>query len=228
MRKIVKTLLGIVVIMVLIYNSINYSFGQKVADKNIKEDTIKKKNEVTELKSYTSKQRDKLKPYEGMSIINTTDSTIEMYLNKKWCKTEELFNLFSCECNGGTIYVSPNDYENEVFWDNGDNKFCGANNNDDGLGNTFLIVNFHGDGFYAAKVCDDLVLFGYDDWYLPSYSELMCVYENRKSIRDLKKDGLYWSSTEYNKSKATSIDFGMESLGYDLKSELKNVRCIRK
>jgi hypothetical protein len=37
--------------------------------------------------------------------------------------------------------------------------------------NTNLIVAVQGNGNYAAKICYDLVLNGYSDWFLPSRDE---------------------------------------------------------
>ncbi len=61
----------------------------------------------------------------------------------------------------------------------------------------------------ARKICRDLVLNGYDDWFLPSKDELDLMYRN------LKKRGLggfasdcYWSSSESNSSTAGSQSFG--------------------
>lgn len=47
----------------------------------------------------------------------------------------------------------------------------------------------------AARICGDLVLNGYIDWYLPSKDELNKLYINREAIGGFS-DGFYWSSSE--------------------------------
>jgi len=49
----------------------------------------------------------------------------------------------------------------------------------------------------AARLCGDLVLNGYSDWYLPSKDELNKLYINRVAIGGFASD-LYWSSSEYD------------------------------
>ncbi|MDA3890275.1 MAG: FISUMP domain-containing protein [Salinivirgaceae bacterium] len=79
----------------------------------------------------------------------------------------------------------------------------------------------------AARHCSDLVLSGYEDWYLPSRDELNILYINRVAIGGFST-GLYWSSTEYNSDASWAQDF---SNGYQyeesLKSDTYNVRAIR-
>lgn len=65
-----------------------------------------------------------------------------------------------------------------------------------GKSNTEKIVAVLGDGVYAAKLCYDLVVNGYDDWFLPSIGELEIIMENRF----LSESSMYWSSTEYMNS----------------------------
>lgn len=62
-----------------------------------------------------------------------------------------------------------------------------------GKANTDEIVAAVGEGTYAAKVCQDLVLNGYDDWYLPSAGELK---EAKSIVAIVGFDGRYWSSYE--------------------------------
>jgi hypothetical protein len=47
----------------------------------------------------------------------------------------------------------------------------------------------------AAKVCNDLVLNGYSDWFLPAMGELNLMYDNRFSIGGFTANW-YWSSSE--------------------------------
>ena len=61
--------------------------------------------------------------------------------------------------------------------------------------NTKDIVNDCSEPNIAARLCNDLVLNGYDDWYLPSKDELSRLIANLYSHYagvDL------WSSSEYN------------------------------
>jgi hypothetical protein len=64
-----------------------------------------------------------------------------------------------------------------------------------GAQNTLDIVNA-GCGV-AAQACADLVLNGYSDWFLPSFQELIQLYNNRISIGGFQCS-FYWSSSEYD------------------------------
>ena len=58
------------------------------------------------------------------------------------------------------------------------------------------------EGEYAAKLCDDLILNGYDDWYLPSRYESALMFYNVGGGMDTPltniagfSSGYYWTST---------------------------------
>jgi hypothetical protein len=64
--------------------------------------------------------------------------------------------------------------------------------------NTALIIANQGlgdGGTYAARVCADLVISNYSDWYLPSKYELNLMYNQRAAIGGFVGT-YYWSSTE--------------------------------
>lgn len=48
----------------------------------------------------------------------------------------------------------------------------------------------------AARICGDLDLNGYTDWYLPSKDELNQLYLNQVAIGGFSYNGFYWSSSE--------------------------------
>jgi len=100
-----------------------------------------------------------------------------------------------------------------------------------GNANTIAIVNNQGVGTYAAKLCYDLVLDGYSDWYLPSNNELKKLYDNKINIGGFST-GKYWTSTQgvkdaYNIYPAMSLDFSTGVLSAQYKSTSLSVRAIR-
>jgi len=94
------------------------------------------------------------------------------------------------------------------------------------------VFNNKGGGFdTAARVCYDLVVNGFDDWFLPSFDELNWMYGNlhKKGIGGFKNEryGYYWSSTQEMFNTAFVIDF---SDGRQTKSDViyaEYVRAIR-
>jgi hypothetical protein len=77
-----------------------------------------------------------------------------------------------------------------------------------GAQNTIDIMNGCSTAGIAARLCGDLVLGGYSDWYLPSLDELNQLYINRVAIGGFAING-YWSSTEYNYDYAWVQDFNV-------------------
>jgi TolB-like protein len=71
-----------------------------------------------------------------------------------------------------------------------------------GKNNTKLIVEkskqIAGEWETAARITDELVLNGFDDWFIPSIDELNQMYGNlkRKNLGDFN-NGRYWSSTDF-------------------------------
>lgn len=66
-----------------------------------------------------------------------------------------------------------------------------------GQANTTAIVNGCSEAGVAARICNDLVLNGYSDWFLPSQDELNLMYAQRTAIGGFAS-ACYWSSSEYN------------------------------
>jgi len=96
-----------------------------------------------------------------------------------------------------------------IQWYNGSFVTTGATGTAIGTGqaNTTAIVKAQGPGSYAAKLCDDLVLNGYSDWYLPSKDELNQLFLNQAAVGGLLIYD-YWSSSENDNSTAWYQNFG--------------------
>ena len=82
-----------------------------------------------------------------------------------------------------------------------------------GQSNTNKIVNACSDSDCAARICSNLVLNGYSDWFLPSKDELNLIYKN------LHRNGLggfsnnwawdwYWSSSDYSGNETIYASWG--------------------
>lgn len=95
-----------------------------------------------------------------------------------------------------------------IIWNNG--PYCIKTNVTaikvgSGQANTSRLVSILGLGDYPAKICDDLVLNGFTDWFLPSLEEFDCIWKNL-SPSDLKynlKGQFYWTSSEAITSEST-------------------------
>jgi hypothetical protein len=95
-----------------------------------------------------------------------------------------------------------------------------------GQANTLAIINTCDSTNIAARVCNDLVLNGYSDWFLPSKGELELLYKNKALFRGIKTD-YYWSSTEVDDGKAACQDFyDGHRMKYE-KSKIYNIRAVR-
>lgn len=102
-----------------------------------------------------------------------------------------------------------------------------------GQANTTLIVSACPSGGSAARDCDNLVLNGYSDWFLPSAEELQQICLQRSAIGgtfSLK----YWSSTEPPQFMfylyADAVDFMMPGCAVDTgagKVSFQSVRPVR-
>ena len=97
----------------------------------------------------------------------------------------------------------------------------------DGQQNTTDIVNGCNTNSIAAKICYDLILGGYSDWYLPSKDELNKLYINRNVIGGFAPS-VYWTSSENNTSFVWTQYFNNGYQGSILKNETHNIRAIRK
>ena len=95
-----------------------------------------------------------------------------------------------------------------------------------GQSNTTHIVNGCSTAGIAARICSDLVLNGYSDWYLPSKDELNKLYLNQDAIGGFSTDG-YWSSSEYSSERSWTQGFLNGSLGHGNKPSLYLVRAVR-
>ncbi len=79
----------------------------------------------------------------------------------------------------------------------------------------------------AARLCGDLVLGSYSDWYLPSRDELNKLYLNRATIGGFT-NYIYWSSSEYDLNNAYDIDFFNSGyLNVNVKTSAFLVRAVR-
>ena len=95
------------------------------------------------------------------------------------------------------LIAAPSDQSTGIQWFSGTTVIANKASVTLGTGkeNTKTIVSLQGSGGYAAKLCTDLKLNGYDDWYLPSKEELNKLYINKNLIGGFG-EVTYWSSSE--------------------------------
>ncbi len=126
------------------------------------------------------------------------------------------------------LIAAPSDQSTGIKWFNGTITTTGASGTAIGTGfaNTDSIVLNQGPGNYAAKICQDLVIDTYGDWFLPSKDELNKLYLNKKAIGGFSVD-YYWSSSEGNNLYVWNQSFSNGDQSYDGKEGIASVRAIR-
>jgi hypothetical protein len=126
------------------------------------------------------------------------------------------------------LIAAPSDQSTGIQWYTGSNVTTSATGTAIGTGNanTSTIVSALGEGSYAAKLCADLSLNGYSDWYLPSKDELDKLFTNRALVGGFANN-CYWSSTESVDSNAWGqyLDSGFPA--NDAKFYRHYVRAVR-
>jgi hypothetical protein len=79
----------------------------------------------------------------------------------------------------------------------------------------------------AARLCGDLVLNGYSDWYLPSKDELNKLNLNQVAIGGFLLDNYYWSSSEAGNNTAWMLFFFSGFQTIHPKTNTYYVRAVR-
>jgi hypothetical protein len=127
------------------------------------------------------------------------------------------------------IISAPFDQSSWIIWGCPN---CPTTNNAVGYGssNTLNIINNNNCSItnYAAKVCEELVLDGYSDWFLPSISELEKLFDNRNLIGNFYSTYYWSSSVGGNCNLALTVDFQFHNPSQGIVSgESGLVRAIR-
>jgi len=127
------------------------------------------------------------------------------------------------------IIAAANDQSTNALWGCEGTEIPGAAGNAIGTGNQNTIDIMAGCATVgtAARLCGELVIDGFDDWYLPSRQELNKLYENKVAIGGFANK-FYWSSTQRNPFGAWGQGFGDGFQGSNRKDfQGQHVRAVR-
>jgi hypothetical protein len=126
------------------------------------------------------------------------------------------------------LIAAPSDQSNTVTWGCQGVGISGADGTALGTGaqNTLEILAGCSAVGIASKICNELVLNGYDDWYLPSKDELNKLFINRDIISGFSSNW-YWSSSEYDPNNAWFQHFSIVSQVWGYKGMTVRIRAVR-
>ena len=137
--------------------------------------------------------------------------------------------FFYSGATGGLIAAN-NDLPGSYYWGCYKTGITGTSTDvGTGQANTNLIITGCTTNVsIAANMCNNAVIDGYSDWYLPSKDELNYMYQQKSVIGDFSSIDNYWSSSQYTPECAWMQYFGsgVQSEKGD-KDQLYKVRPIR-
>jgi hypothetical protein len=182
-------------------------------------------------------------PAEGLIVYNLTYHKPAYYNGTKWSFMNDssmLLKVGDSYVGGIIVYLdntgihgivaAPTDQSeiNSVVWGCNGTLINGASGTaiGTGLANTTAIVNDCPTSNIAARICYDLVLNGYSDWYLPSKDEFIKACEAKQYLN--LAGGLYYTSSQYSSNAAWYNSSSCSAFGGDRdKSFPMTVRAVR-
>jgi hypothetical protein len=175
-------------------------------------------------------------PEEGLIAYNTSKHSLVFFDGTGWKMSNGQFYIGALYGGGIIFYIdgsgqhgliaAPGDQSTAAAWGCfGTDVYATATAIGSGQANTTAIVNGCGESGIAARLCNDLVLNGYDDWFLPSLDELSEMYAQKATIG--ASDNTYWCSSEVFFLSAWVIHFGNGMVGNQDKNMGYSVRAIR-
>lgn len=147
--------------------------------------------------------------------------------------------LYTTRCDIGQTWdgSSCTGTATQLSWNNGANTgyvdLVGAGSLENGLVNHNIMIATDSDSgaigkqpHQAAQACEDLVINGHNDWFLPTYDELILVMSDRPTFNI---DTLtYWISSEWDDNDARMIDSTPSNSNRQRKEVSNIVRCMRR
>ena len=142
--------------------------------------------------------------------------------------------VFYLDGNGGGLIAAPSDQSSAAWGCYGQSIGGTGSAVGTGAANTTAIVSGCSETAIAARICADLTLGEYDDWFLPSKDELNLMFENIGNGPDAPLGNIgnfsntyYWSSTEYDYNYAWGQYFDNGGQGDNDKYDTNAVRAVR-
>ncbi|MDA8994928.1 DUF1566 domain-containing protein, partial [Schleiferiaceae bacterium] len=160
--------------------------------------------------------------YSNQSSFNTEISSGALTLGQSF--QGGIVFYISPDGQSGLV-VTPSNIGNATFACTGSSVGPTSKGIWSGASNTTQILSSCNSPSNAAELCANLVYQGYDDWYLPSWDELIAMRENLHANGLGGFSGWVWSSTEYDDNRALAYDW---SCGSSIeKTSNAGVRAIR-
>lgn len=125
------------------------------------------------------------------------------------------------------LIAAPTDIPEIISWGCNGTEIPGTTVfNGAGLSNTALIIAHCNKGITPAQLCNDLIVEGYTDWFLPSKNELNLMYLQKGTIGKFANT-YYWTSSQYDEFSSWAQHFFNGNQDNNGKYTTAHARAIR-